>query len=60
MKYMKAKECDVLAIDNISNDDWQRPIVEYLKKPTGTKNRKVKYRELSYTIMCNKLFKNTP
>lgn len=60
MKYMEAKEYDVIAIDNISNDDWRRPIMEYLENPTGTMNQKVKYKALSYTIMSNKQFEMAP
>lgn len=57
---MKAKEYDVLAINNMSPDDWRKLIIEYLENPTGTMYRKIKYRELSYTIMGNELFKKTP
>lgn len=35
MKYMEANEYDVLAIENMSNDNWRRPIIECLENPTG-------------------------
>lgn len=59
MKYIKAKEYDVLAIDNMSPDDWCKPIIEYLENPIGNTYQRIKYRELSYTITSNKLFKKT-
>ena len=41
------------------NDDWRRPIVEYLENPTGVTCRKTRYRALSYMIVGNELFKKT-
>ena len=32
----------ILAIDNLSDNDWRKPIVDYLKNPTGNVDRKVK------------------
>lgn len=43
----------------MSDGDWHRMIVEYLENPVGTTDLKVKHRELSYTIMGNKLFHKT-
>lgn len=51
---------EIFAIDNLTNTDWQRPIVDYLENPTGSTDQKVKYRPLSYVIIGNKLFKKTP
>ncbi|XP_045810829.1 uncharacterized protein LOC123905257 [Trifolium pratense] len=51
---------EVFVIDNLADNDWRQPIVEYLENPIGTAERKVKYRALSYTIMGNELFKKTP
>jgi len=53
-------EAEIFAIDNLADSDWRKPIVDYLKDPTGGTNRKVKYRALSYTIIGNELFKKTP
>jgi hypothetical protein len=50
---------EIFAIDNLSDDDWRRPIVEYLRNPTGNVDRKIKYWALSYVIFGNELFKNT-
>lgn len=60
MKYMEAKEYEVFSIDNMSNGDWRRPIMEYMENLVQTMDQKVKYRPLSYTIMGNEWFKNTP
>ena len=51
---------EIFAIDNLSDNDWRKPIVEYLQTPTGTTSRKTKYRALSYVIVRNELFKKTP
>lgn len=48
------------AIDNLSNNDWQKPIVEFFENPTGTTDWKIKYIALSYVIIGNELFKNMP
>ncbi|XP_057432273.1 uncharacterized protein LOC130725026 [Lotus japonicus] len=50
-------DLDVMAIDNLTPNDWRKPIVEYLQNPVGSTDRKVKYRALSYTIIGNELFK---
>ncbi|KAK2411280.1 protein NYNRIN [Trifolium repens] len=49
----------IFAIDNLSDNDLRKPIVDYLKNPTGNVDRKVKYRALSYIIFENDLFKKT-
>ncbi|KAK2407622.1 hypothetical protein QL285_043225 [Trifolium repens] len=50
---------EIFAIDNLSDGDWRKPIVEYLRNPTGNVDRKIKYRALSYIIFENDLFKKT-
>ena len=50
----------MFVIDNLSNNDWRKPIVEFLQNPTGSTDRKVKYTELSYVIMGNELFNKNP
>jgi hypothetical protein len=39
---------EIFAIDNLSDGDWRKPIVEYLRNPTGNVDRKIKYTALSY------------
>lgn len=51
---------ETLAIDNLSNDNWRTPIIEFLKNLTGTTDRNVRYRALNYVIIENELFKKTP
>ncbi|KAK2398378.1 hypothetical protein QL285_048323 [Trifolium repens] len=50
----------IFVIDNLSDDDWRKPIVRYLEDPIGITDRKIKYKALSYTIIGNELFKKTP
>lgn len=45
--------------NNLSNDDWRKPIIEFLKNLMGMTDRKIKYKALSYIIIDNKFFKNT-
>ncbi|KAK2354765.1 hypothetical protein QL285_092243 [Trifolium repens] len=52
-------EFEIFVIDNLSDGDWRKPIVEYLRNPTGNVDRKTKYRALSYVIFENDLFKKT-
>jgi hypothetical protein len=49
----------IFAIDNLSNNDLRKPIVDYLKNPSGTVSRKTKYITLSYVVIGNELFKET-
>ena len=48
---------EIFATHNLSNNDWQKPTVEYLENPTGITNRKTQYRALSYVIIGNELSK---
>jgi hypothetical protein len=41
------------------DDDWRKPIVEYLENLTGDVARKIKYRALNYVIIGIELFKKT-
>ncbi|KAK2370658.1 hypothetical protein QL285_083688 [Trifolium repens] len=50
---------EIFAIDNLSDNDWRKPIVEYLRNPTENVDRKIKCRALSYIIFENDLFKKT-
>jgi hypothetical protein len=50
---------EIFAIDNMLDNDWRKPNVEYLENPTGNVARKIKYRALNYVIIGNELFKKT-
>lgn len=41
------------SIENLSQLDWRRPIVEYLENPVENINRKIKYMALSYIRLGN-------
>ncbi|KAK2366564.1 hypothetical protein QL285_079929 [Trifolium repens] len=58
--HVKSFVTGIFVIDNLSDTDWRKPIVEYLENPSGITDRKTKYRALSYTIIGNELFKKTP
>src|ERR1044072_4276259 len=38
------KSIGVFTIDNLPNNDWRKPIVEFLQNPTGSTDRKIKYK----------------
>lgn len=56
-EFDKFSKYEVLAIDLMSDNDWWKPIVEYLGNPTGVIGRKIKYKALSYVVMGNELLK---
>lgn len=58
--YAYGENFEILAIDNLTNTYWRKPIVDYLENLTISTERKVRYRALSYTLMGNELFKKTP
>lgn len=58
--YADGENFEILAINNLTNTDWRKPIVDYLENPTSSTERKVGYHALSYTLMGNELFKKTP
>jgi len=49
----------ILVINNLSDNDWRKPIVTYLENPDGTTCRKIKYQALSYVLISGDLFKKT-
>lgn len=51
---------EIFSIDNQSNNDWQKSIINCLEGPIGMTNQKIKYKALSYVIIGNELFKKTP
>jgi len=50
---------EILVNNNLTDNDWRKPIVNYLENLDGTTCRKIKYRALSYVIIGNELFKKT-
>ncbi|XP_050918351.1 uncharacterized protein LOC127135753 [Lathyrus oleraceus] len=58
--YASKEEFEVLAIDTLIDTDLRNPIIIYLKDPSADTERKTKYRDLSYVLMGNELFKKTP
>ena len=58
--YADHENFEILFIDDLTEQDWRKPIVDYLQNPVASTERKIKYRALSYTLMGNELFKKTP
>lgn len=56
---MDPENFEIYTIESLADADWRRPIVDYLRKPVGVTNRKVKYKLLSYVVFENGLFKKT-
>ncbi|XP_058788284.1 uncharacterized protein LOC131662499 [Vicia villosa] len=54
-----AKYFEIFTVDNGQEDDWRKPLVEYLQNPTGSTDRKIKYKALSFVLLENELFKKT-
>src|ERR1044072_6122043 len=50
---------EILAIDNGQDSDWRKPLVDYLRSPTGSTDHKIKYCALSFVLIENELFKKT-
>jgi len=44
---------EILVIKNLTDNDWRKPIVNYLENLGGTTCRKIKYQALSYVIIGN-------
>lgn len=61
LQYLKnlRENFENFSIEILSNNDWRKPIVEFLENPTGIIDRKIKYKALSYMIIGKKLFKKT-
>ncbi|XP_058758982.1 uncharacterized protein LOC131632216 [Vicia villosa] len=54
-----AENFEIFTIDNGQDNDWRKPLVEYLHNPTGSTDIKIKYRALSFVLIENELFKKT-
>ncbi|XP_050889067.1 uncharacterized protein LOC127094253 [Lathyrus oleraceus] len=51
---------EILTIDDGGGgNDWHKPLVDYLRNPVGSTDRKIKYRALSYILVNDELFKKT-
>ncbi|XP_050877321.1 uncharacterized protein LOC127081078 [Lathyrus oleraceus] len=57
--YADEGNLEVLAIDNLTDEDWRKPIVEYLQNATVSTDRKTRYRALSYVLLGSELFKKS-
>lgn len=58
--YADEENFEILTIDNLTDADWRKSIVNYMENPITSAKRKVRYRSLSYTLIGNELFKKTP
>src|ERR1051325_10074653 len=52
-----AENFEILTIDNGQDNDWRKPLVDYLRSPTCSTDRKIKYHTLSFVLIENELFK---
>ncbi|KAL1291506.1 hypothetical protein AAHE18_20G204700 [Arachis hypogaea] len=57
--FMPLREREVLSLEKLDPEDWRVPIVEYLKNPNLSVNKKLKYRAQSYVLISNVLFKKS-
>lgn len=57
--YVDEGNFKILAIDNLTNEDWRKPIVEYLQNPMASADRKTWYRALSYVLVGLELCKKS-
>lgn len=60
LAFADLENSEIFGIDNLTDTDWRKSIIEYLENTTGSTNRKPKYRFLSYVIIGNTFFKKTP
>lgn len=58
--YVDERNFKILAIDNLRDEDWRKPIVEYLQNPIASSDLKTRYQALSYVLLGLKLFKKSP
>nr|XP_025678255.1 uncharacterized protein LOC112778105 [Arachis hypogaea] len=57
--FMPLREREVLSLEKLDPEDWRVSIVEYLKNPSLSVDRKLKYRAQSYVLISNVLFKKS-
>lgn len=60
LEFVDEENFEILAINNLIDTDWRKPIMDYLENPTTSSEGKIRYHALSYTLMGNKLFKKIP
>ena len=58
--YTDHENFEISFIDNLTEQDWRKPVVDYLQNSAASTERKINYRALSYVLMGNELFKKTP
>ncbi|XP_050897836.1 uncharacterized protein LOC127104712 [Lathyrus oleraceus] len=58
--YANKEKFEILEMDCLADEDWRKPIGEYLENPTISIERKVRYRDLIYVLIGNELVKKTP
>ncbi|XP_072076818.1 uncharacterized protein [Arachis hypogaea] len=51
------EEREVLIIDEWDDDDWRKPIAEYLKNPNIRVDRKIKLKVMNFVLMDDELYK---
>ncbi|XP_025647233.1 uncharacterized protein [Arachis hypogaea] len=50
-------EREALCVDDWEDDDWRKPIAEYLKNPGTQVDRKIKLRAINFVLMADELYK---
>ncbi|XP_027347963.1 uncharacterized protein LOC113859366 [Abrus precatorius] len=48
---------EILNINDLTDQDWRKPLVNYLKDPNIPTDRKTKFRAINYTIVVDELYK---
>ncbi|XP_072084599.1 uncharacterized protein [Arachis hypogaea] len=50
-------EREALCIDEWEDNDWRKPIVEYLRNPSIPVDRKIKLQAMNFVLMADELYK---
>ena len=58
-QYAPVEEKEVYLLSHLSQLDWRKPIVELLRNPNASINRRIKNRALNYVILGDSLFKKS-
>lgn len=58
--YADKERFEISTVDSLTDEDWRKPIVEYLQNPIVSTKRKTRFRALSYVLLGIGLFKKTP
>ncbi|XP_050890638.1 uncharacterized protein LOC127096059 [Lathyrus oleraceus] len=59
LEYAGERNFEIFAIDNLTDENWRKPIVVYLQNPTASTDQKTRYRASSYVLLGTKLFKKS-